>query len=118
MEAERGARHFCLPLRLGGCAFTSLAAKGRDLAKGLENPAVNAERIVVAFSAYMENDGHKVSRAQFEKNFAEKLRDPEFAADISPLLATGFAWNLEAAAPLVSSRLIERLPGDPWKGKR
>jgi hypothetical protein len=45
------------------------------------------------------------------------MRDPEFAADIGPLLAAGFAWDLKKAAPVVSSGLIERLPGAPWKGE-
>lgn len=87
-----------------------------DLATALENPVVAPERIVAAFLEYMKRGGHKVTRALFEKNMAEKLLDAEFTADIGPLLAAGFAWNIEAAAPVVSSRLIERLPGAPWKG--
>jgi hypothetical protein len=35
----------------------------------------------------------------------------------APLLATDYEWNLEAAAALVSSRLIGLLPGHPWKSK-
>lgn len=88
-----------------------------DLATALKNPAVNPDRVVAAFSAYMKNDGHKVTRALFEKNIAGKLADPEFAADIGPLLAAGFSWNIKTAAPLVSLGLIERLPGAPWKGE-
>lgn len=87
-----------------------------DLARALENPAVNPTRIVAAFLEYMEREGSKISRALFEKNLAAKLSDPEFAADIGPLLADGFTWDPNTAAPLVSSQLIERLPGDPWKG--
>jgi predicted nucleotidyltransferase component of viral defense system len=88
-----------------------------DMATALKNPAANPERIVAAFSEYMAREGHKVTRAQFGKNFAEKLGDPEFAADIGPLLAAGFVWDIKTAAPVVSSRLIERLPGAPWKGE-
>jgi hypothetical protein len=88
-----------------------------DLATALQNPAVNADRVVAAFSEYMKRDGHRVMRAQFEKNMAEKRSDPEFHTDIGPLLASGFTWDIETAAPVVSSRLIERLPCDPWKGK-
>lgn len=57
-------------------------------------------------------------RAQFERNFALKMRDPQFLADIGPMLASGYEWDAEAAAPVVSSRLIALLPGKPWKGKR
>ena len=86
------------------------------MATALEKPEVTPDRIVAAFLEYMKREGHKVSRAQFEKNIAEKLHDAEFAADIGPLLAAGFTWEIKKAAPVVSSRLIERLPGDPWKG--
>lgn len=88
-----------------------------DLATALENPAVDPERIVAALSEYMSRDGRRVTRAQFEKDMAGKLRDPGFAADIGPLLAAGFRWDSKTAAPIVSSRLIERLPGGRWKGE-
>jgi len=87
-----------------------------DLATALARPGVAPERIVAAFLEYMEREGHKITRALFEKNIAEKLTDPDFTADIGPLLAVGFTWDIKAAAPIVVSRLIESLPGDPWKG--
>ena len=87
-----------------------------DLARALEHPAVNPDRIVGAFSEYMRRDGHRVTRAEFERNIAGKLQDAEFAADIRVLLAEGFTWDIKTAARAVSSRLIERLPGRPWKG--
>jgi len=86
-----------------------------DLATALKDPRVDPARIVTAFSGYMAREGHTVTRAQFEANFALKMRDPQFMADIRPLLAAGYQWDAGAAAPLVSSRLIERLPGDGWK---
>ena len=64
----------------------------------------------------MDHDGHKVTRAQFEENFALKLRDSQFTADIGPLLAAGYEWDAGGAAAVVSSRLLTRLPGAPWKG--
>ena len=45
-----------------------------------------------------------------------KLTDAQFTADISPLLATGHSWNINGAADLVSTELIKRLSGEPWKG--
>ena len=87
-----------------------------DLATALQKPGVAPDRIVAAFLQYMDHEGHKITRALFEKNIAEKLSDAEFTADIGPLLAGGFTWDIETAAPIVSSSLIERLPGDPWKG--
>jgi predicted nucleotidyltransferase component of viral defense system len=94
--------------------------KGRDLfdlAIALEKAAVDPDRTIAAFSAYMSRDEHHVTRAQFERNIELKLRDPQFNADIGPLLADGYAWDSESAGASVLSRLIARLPGDPWKGR-
>ncbi len=94
--------------------------KGRDLfdlAVALRNPAVDPIRIVAAFSAYMEQEGGRVTRAMFEKNLAAKLRMPQFAADITPLLASGYAWQMDDAAQIVFARLVGLLPGEPWKGE-
>lgn len=93
--------------------------KGRDLfdlAVALEHETVDPDRIIAAFSAYMDHGGHHVTRALFEQNMATKLGDRQFAADIGPLLAPGYDWTPEHAARTVSSRLIARLPGNPWKG--
>jgi len=65
----------------------------------------------------MARDGHRVTRAQFEKNIEAKLRDPQFNADIGPLLANEYTWDGESAAATVRSRLLTRLPGEPWKGR-
>jgi predicted nucleotidyltransferase component of viral defense system len=93
--------------------------KGRDLfdlALALDTGAVDPERVVAAFSRYMEHGGHQVSRAEFERNIAGKLADPIFNADIGHLLATGFPpWDSGSAAARVHT-LIERLPGAPWQG--
>ena len=94
--------------------------KGRDLfdlAIALEKAAVDPDRIVVAFSEYMARDGHKVTRAQFERNIEAKIRDLQFNADIAPLLASEYTWDGESAAAAVRSRLINRLPGESWKGR-
>jgi predicted nucleotidyltransferase component of viral defense system len=88
-----------------------------DLATALADGKTNPERIVTTFLKYTEHEGHKITRAQYEENLAEKLEDPAFLADISPLLAADYEWNPEEEAAVVRSRLIELLPGDPWKGK-
>jgi predicted nucleotidyltransferase component of viral defense system len=93
--------------------------KGRDLfdlAIALKQDAVDPQRLVEAFAAYMEHGGHTVTRAQFEENLAGKLEDPQFSADIGPLLAAGYPWSLPEAAKAVSEHLIARLPSAPWKG--
>jgi predicted nucleotidyltransferase component of viral defense system len=92
--------------------------KGRDLfdlSTALNAASVTPARIIEAFSAYMKHGGHAVTRAQFEQNLDAKLGNPQFTADIGPLLATGRNWDVAAAAADVSERLIALLPGDPWK---
>lgn len=69
-----------------------------DLAVALEGGATDPDRIVAVFSRYMEHGGHRVSRAEIERNIDAKLRDPQFVGDLSPLLAAGFEW--ETAVPL------------------
>ena len=59
-----------------------------------------------------------MTRAQFEENFALKLKDDEFVADMSPLFAQEYEWDPGSEGSLVSSRLIARLPGEPWKGDK
>jgi predicted nucleotidyltransferase component of viral defense system len=87
-----------------------------DLAVALGSPHANARRIVTVFLRHMEHGGHTITRALFEQNLVGKMGDPEFLADISPLLSDGYTWDPAAEAPLVSRELIERLPGDPWRG--
>ncbi len=69
-----------------------------------------------AFSRYMTEEAGRVTRAAFERNLAQKRRDPVFTGDISPLLAPGHPWDLEAAFESVHGRLVALLPGEPWKG--
>ena len=88
-----------------------------DLAIALGGTAADPSRIVAAFATYMEQSGNHVTRAQFERNMAFKLRDPQFGTDIGALLAYGHQWDMGEAAQKVSARLIALLPGAPWKGE-
>lgn len=92
--------------------------KGRDLfdlAVALENTKVNPERIVKAFGEYMHHEGHKVTRAQYERNLAAKFRNAQFMADIGPLLAASYKYDRDKAAEVVLNRLVALLPGEAWK---
>jgi len=86
--------------------------KGRDLfdlAVGLDHGNVDAEKIVGCFKEYMDRGRHHVTSRQFADNLSVKLKDRNFAADIGPLLAPGYKWNLEAAAATVQDKLIKYL---------
>lgn len=92
--------------------------KGRDLVDlfvALEKATLNPNCIITAFSQYMLDSGHNVTRSKFERNLEEKLNDVRFNADISPLLTAGFVWDINVAAEYVRSRLIALLPDRPRK---
>ena len=94
--------------------------KGRDLYdlwQVLSAEKLNEESVIECFQRYIAYGGLKVTRAQFEENLANKMQDDAFLEDVEPLLPTGVTYQAEAAYPLVSSRLIARLPGSPWKGE-
>lgn len=87
--------------------------KGRDLfdvATALSNGVVDPARVVAAFRRYMDEGGHRVTRAEFEDNLAAKLKDKRFLSDLPPLLAVGLDWNADQSATLVMERLCSRLP--------
>ena len=74
--------------------------------------------IVECFRAYVERSGLAISRAEFEANLIEKMKDPDYPRDIEPLLAHGTAWRPQEAADYIMRELLPLLPGDPWKGER
>jgi predicted nucleotidyltransferase component of viral defense system len=88
--------------------------KGRDLfdrAVALQTTSVEPDGIAETFARYMEHEGKRVTRAQFEQNLAAKLRDKQFAADIQPLLAAAYEWDRSKGAQVILERMIPALPG-------
>ena len=95
--------------------------KGRDLfdlTVGLGDGRSDPERIVRTFRSYMDAEGRPLTRAMFEQNLDGKLRDPSFGADMSGLLAAGREWDANAGVRVVAERLLSRLPGEPWQGRK
>jgi len=93
--------------------------KGRDLFdlwKAFTFTEIKPVQIVSCFLRYMEHEGHRVSRAEFEKNLSEKFQDPRFLEDIRPLLVNNSGWDFQNAAEFVLSSLVARLPGEAWQG--
>jgi hypothetical protein len=88
--------------------------KGRDLfdlSEALASFAsLDAGKVVACFSRYLENDGRRVTRTEFEENLAEKIEDEVFLADAPPLLALGAMFDPRAAFQRVRDAFISRLP--------
>lgn len=87
-----------------------------DLWTAHRSAEVDPQRVVSCFLRYLDEGGHRVSRAEFEANLAAKLADGMFTRDIEPLLAPRAAWDIQDAARYARDELLARLPGDPWKG--
>lgn len=96
--------------------------KGRDLfdlSEALTHIAgVDPEKVVTCFGRYLENDGLRITRTEFEENLAEKIEDPVFLSDVPPLLAAGMSFDPEAALDRVSKALISRVPDGVLKTER
>ena len=95
--------------------------KGRDLfdlAEALRDTRSDPARIARTFRAHMDAEQHPVTRAMFERNLDGKLRDPRFGSDMSGLLAAGREWHMLAAAQSVTDKLLARLPGEEWQGRK
>lgn len=88
--------------------------KGRDLfdlSEALARlPGLDGDAVVACFSRYMEHDGLRVTRTQFERNLAAKIVDERFYRDVPPILAAGRSFDLHLAHERVLQALISRLP--------
>ena len=94
--------------------------KGRDLFDlwtAFATAKAQPERVIDCFLRYMENEGRRVSRAEFERNLLAKLDDPRFIADIEPLVVADNGFDLPRAADFVLKRLAFLIPGEAWQGK-
>ena len=86
--------------------------KGRDLfdlATAHRVAEVNPERVVDGFVHYLSQQGLRISRMEFESNLARKVEDPDFVADVRPLVAKGTEFDVVAAANRVVEDFISRL---------
>lgn len=94
--------------------------KGRDLFdlwKALTTTSANVQSVVHCFLQYMEREGHRVSRAEFEKNLLAKLKVATFSEDVGPLLIAGVVFDLPMASEYLMNQLLPLIPGEPWQGK-
>jgi len=86
--------------------------KGRDLFDQWachSKMAVDCQKVIEAFKIYIDKMGLSVSRAQFERNLALKLKDPMFSRDVQPLIIQPDLYDAEIAANLVKDRLLSLL---------
>ena len=78
---------------------------------------MNPQRVITCFSEYMQQQGLRVTRAEFEQNLHGKQDNPAFLEDIKPLLSDDVSYNPQVAMTMVREALIDNLPGKPWRGE-
>lgn len=96
--------------------------KGRDLfdlSEALTRvTGLDTGKVVACFMRYLENDGRRITRTEFEENLAEKIDDRVFLSDVPPLLALGVSFDPVAALEKVREVLISRLPESASKRRK
>jgi predicted nucleotidyltransferase component of viral defense system len=93
--------------------------KGRDLFDlftASRRATVDLTRVVTCFNRYLEHDGLRVSRAEFEMNLHEKLTDSTFLGDVDALITRASDWDADAAAAFATHEIAPLLVGEPWRG--
>lgn len=63
----------------------------------------------MAFVHYLRQQELRITARQYRVNLKEKLADPRFGADISPLLRTGITFSIEDALENVEDQLLQHL---------
>jgi predicted nucleotidyltransferase component of viral defense system len=98
--------------------------KGRDVIDLFHAHAgfsdLDHTRVITLFSEYLEASKQAISRAQAEERMFAKLDNPNFLADVRPLLAAEEAKKFDddaarAAFVAVFQNFIKRIPGKTWK---
>ena len=86
--------------------------KGRDLFDlwlGLTQGKADAAKVVRIFKQYMDAEGHKITRVDYEKNIEAKMRHPGFVQDVKPLLAPGTNYDAVEAFFLIKEQIVSRI---------
>ena len=90
-----------------------------DLSEALTRFAdLDAEKVVACFTRYLESEGRRVTRADFEDNLADKIEDKVFLSDLPPLLALGVSFDPATALARVRDAFISRLDESASKKKK
>jgi predicted nucleotidyltransferase component of viral defense system len=88
-----------------------------DLLHGLEQLALDPDKLITCFDHYLALEGRPITRAVAEQRMLEKLTR-SLTEDIAPLLPTGVRFNDDDAMRAferVWKELIARVRGDAWK---
>lgn len=88
-----------------------------DLNQGIEQLALDADKVIACFEHYLSLEGIAISRAEAEERMLKKLTR-SLTADIEPLLPAGVRFDEPIAIDAFNAvwrHFIGRLRGDAWK---
>ena len=88
-----------------------------DLHHGLDQLAMDQDKLIVCFDHYLALEGKSITRAVAEQRMLEKLTR-SLTEDIAPLLPVGVRFNDDDALQAferVWTELITRIKGEAWK---
>ena len=88
-----------------------------DLHHGLDQLAINPDKVIACFDHYLALEGKPITRAIAEQRMLEKLAR-SLTEDIAPLLPAGIRFNDADALQAferVWKELITRIKGNSWK---
>lgn len=86
--------------------------KGRDLFDlwyALNNADVNVNKVIEAFKHYMNEEGNQVTQKEFIENMEKKVEDADFTGDMTGLLRSGIAYDINEAYKFVKTNLLEKI---------
>jgi predicted nucleotidyltransferase component of viral defense system len=86
--------------------------KGRDLFDlwlGLNEGKADSIKIVDIFKHYMQTEGHRITRKDFQKNLDEKMKHAGFLRDLDPLLSPSVRYDVRAAYSLITQEIVNHL---------
>jgi predicted nucleotidyltransferase component of viral defense system len=87
-----------------------------DLHYGLEQLAIDDDKLVACFHHYLKLEGQQITRAMAEQRMLQKLTG-SLIEDIAPLLPTGVRYDESDAVEAFNGiwkRLVTKLKGKPW----
>ncbi len=88
-----------------------------DLHQGIEQLALDANKVIACFEHYLSLEGIAISRAEAEERMLKKLTR-SLTEDIEPLLPAGVRFDDSIAIEAFNAvwrNFISRLRGDAWK---
>lgn len=86
--------------------------KGRDLFDlwySLSHIEMDTSKIISAWKAYMQQEGHTVSQKEFIDNLEKKVNEEEFLGDVAGLLRPGIKYDNEKAYDFVKTKILLKI---------